>query len=111
MCQEKNVVAIAQVKEGGKEGTFWYVSNGEAQKAIISDKLELNQAMKDVLNGTKIKEFEPNTFTGAGTQGFILLKVGDVNFAYYPNNNEEYQRYYTKNPITFLDRNVSTITF
>lgn len=109
MCQEANVVAIAQVKKGGKKGTFWYVSNGEVQKTTISDDgLRLNQAMQGVLNRTKIKEFEPNTFTG--TQGFILLKVGNVNFVYTTDTGDNW--YYAKKPITFPDSSsVSTITF
>lgn len=111
MCQEEDVVAIAQVEKGGKKGTFWYVSNGEAQKAIISDDgLRLNQAMKEVLNRTKIQKIDPNTFTGAEEQVFRLLKVDNADFVYYPNN-ENHDWYYTKNPITFRDSSVSTITF
>ena len=105
MCQEENVVAIARVKEGGKEGTFWYVSNGEVQKAIISDKLRLNQAMKEVLNGTKIQKLSTDPFNG---QQKNLMTIGldkfQVNVA--PDNN----RYYLNKIITFSDGD-ENITF
>ena len=105
MCQEEDVVAIARVKEGGKEGTFWYVSNGEVQKAIISDKLRLNQAMKEVLNGTKIQKLSTDPFNG---QQKNLMTIGldkfQVNVA--PDNN----RYYLNKIITFSDGD-ENITF
>ena len=108
MCQEQNVVAIARVKEGGTQGTFWYVINGEVQKASISDDgLRLNQAMKDVLNGTKIQKIDPNPF---GRQTKDIITIGNEVFQW--TTNADHRNYYLKSNkiITFPDR-VNTITF
>ena len=108
MCQEKNVVAIARVKEGGKEGTFWYVSNGELQKATISDKLRLNQAMKEVLNGTKIQELKVNPFD-PNPRGTII-KINDHAFQYGVSEDNEYHYLHQQQRISFSG-SVNTITF
>ena len=108
MCQEKNVVAIARVKEDGKEGTFWYVINGEAQKAIISDKLELNQAMKEVLNGTKIQELKANPFD-PNPRGTII-KINDHAFQYGVSEDNKYHYLHQQQRISFSG-SVNTITF
>ena len=108
MCQEQNVVAIARVKEGGTQGTFWYVINGEVQKASISDDgLRLNQAMKDVLNGTKIQKIDPNPF---GRRTKDIITIGNEVFQW--TTNADHRNYYLKSNkiITFPDR-VNTITF
>jgi|GEM_PF-2989089 len=106
MCQEKNVVAIARVKEGGKEGTFWYVINGEVQKAIISDDgLRLNRAMQGVLNGTKIQKIDPNPF---GRQTKDIITIGNEGFPY--SADMQHSNSYNNKLITFPDR-VNTITF
>ena len=107
MCQEKNVVAIARVKEGGTQGTFWYVSNGEVQKAIISDDgLQLNRAMQGVLNGTKIQKIEPNPFGRQQTEDIIT--IGNEGFPYSADmqNSNSYNNKF----ITFLG-DANTITF
>ena len=108
MCQEENVVAIARVKEGGKEGTFWYVINGEAQKAIISDKLEFNQAMKEVLNGTKIQELKVNPFD-PNPRGTII-KINDHAFQYGVSEDNKYHYLHQQQRISFSG-SVNTITF
>ena len=108
MCQEKNVVAIARVKEGGKEGTFWYVSNGELQKATISDKLRLNQAMKEVLNGTKIQELKVNPFD-PNPRGTII-KINDHAFQYGVSEDNKYHYLHQQQRISFSD-NDEKITF
>ena len=106
MCQEENVVAIARVKEGGKEGTFWYVINGEVQKAIISDDgLRLNRAMQGVLNGTKIQKIDPNPF---GRQTKDIITIGNEGFPY--SADMQHSNSYNNKLITFPDR-VNTITF
>ena len=106
MCQEKNVVAIAQVKKGGKKGTFWYVINGEAQEAIISDDgLRLNQAMKEVLNGTKIQKIDPNPF---GRQIDDIITIGNEGFPY--RTDMQNLNSYNNKLITFLG-DANTITF
>lgn len=82
MCQEADVVAIAKIAEGGQSGTFWYTRNGEVQKATISDGLQLNQAMKEVLNGTKIQELKANPF-GNNPRGNIVTINPRNKFSYF----------------------------
>lgn len=108
MCQEEDVVAIARVKEGGKKGTFWYVINGEAQKATISDKLELNQAMKDVLNGTKIQQIESNPFSPKTAGNIVTIGNNFFQWTNYVSDNNYYLK--PNKIITFSDGD-ENITF
>ena len=109
MCQEEDVVAIARVKEGGKEGTFWYVSNGEVQKATISDDgLRLNQAMKEVLNGTKIQQIESNPFSPKTAGNIVTIGNNFFQWTNYVSDNNYYLK--SNKIITFSDGD-ENITF
>jgi len=105
MCQEENVVAIAKIAKGGQSGTFWYTRNGEVQKATISDGLQLDAAMKEVLSGTKIQELSNDPFDGR--QG-NLITIGKNKFQV--NVALDDKRYYLTPSITFPN-NANTITF
>ena len=105
MCQEADVVAIAKIAEGGQSGTFWYTRNGEVQKATISGGLQLDAAMKGVLNRTKIQKIEGNPF---GRQIKDIITIGNEGFPYsadMQNSNS-----YNNKLITFLG-DANTITF
>ena len=105
MCQEADVVAIAKIAEGGQSGTFWYTRNGEVQKATISGGLQLDVAMKGVLNRTKIQKIEGNPFD---RQIKDIITIGNEGFPYsadMQNSNS-----YNNKLITFLG-DANTITF
>ena len=108
MCQEENVVAIAKIAKGGQSGTFWYTRNGEVQKATISDGLQLDAAMKEVLNGTKIQELKANPFD-PNLRGTII-KINDHAFQYGVSEDNKYHYLHQQQRISFPG-SVNTITF
>ena len=108
MCQEENVVAIAKIPKGGQSGTFWYTRNGEVQKATISDGLQLDAAMKEVLNGTKIQELKANPFD-PNLRGTII-KINDHAFQYGVSEDNKYHYLHQQQRISFPG-SVNTITF
>lgn len=76
MCQEANVVAIAQVEKGGKKGTFWYQHNGALKEVPIHNGLlALNDDIKTVLNRAKIQKMNQNPF-GRGAKD--ILTIGNI---------------------------------
>lgn len=105
MCQEENVVAIAKIAKGGQSGTFWYTRNGEVQKATISDGLQLDAAMKEVLNGTKIQKLD-NPFSPKTAGNIVTIGNNFFQWTNYVSDNN----YYLNKTITFPN-NVNAITF
>ena len=110
MCQEANVVAIAKIAKGGQSGVFWYTRNREVKKATISGGLQLDVAMKEVLNGTKIQKLDDSF---SDREKNIITINQQNNFMYFSNPEQFQHPDYYLNPnkkVAFSD-NANTITF